>query len=384
MISQAEIEKLARAQAAEPAVLSLYLSVPLDPAELRELAARTGDLIAMAAGGPGDGDRKPVRDADRGAVRSAVVAHGRDWLGHTVAIFACADLGLFEVVPLSGEVPERAVLAARPHIRPLLADLQRHPAYRVAVVDRRYAWVFAVTDGGIQAVAASDAATVASPGFGGWYGLDAYHVQHRVTELARYHYRQVAALLEHLMRDGEPEPLVIGGHQDGIGQFFASLRPAVREAFAGSFIVDTRALTPARVRDLAEPVIARCAEQSAGRLAAEILEASPGGLAAVGLADCVTAVNARAVERLIVPGEELVPGYACGRCGMLGTAADGCPDGEGAAQPVPDLIDEMVHRTLDDGGQITAVRSAPFQIAARLRFRLPAPGAEGLTRPRWL
>ena len=148
----------------------------------------------------------------------------------------------------------------------------------------------------------------------------------------------------------------------------------MQEAFAGSFIVDTRALTPARVRDLAEPVIARWAEQRAGRLAAEILEASPGGLAAVGLADCATAVNARAVVQLIRSGDDLLPGYACGRCGLLGTAADGCPDWEVAAQPVPDLIDEMVHRTLDDGGQVTAVRSAPSRIAARLRFRLPGPG----------
>jgi hypothetical protein len=373
MISRAEIEKLARAQAAEPVVLSLYLSVPLDPAELRELAARTGDLIAMAAGGPGDGGRKRVRDADRAAVRSAVVAHGRDWLGHTVAVFACADLGLFEVLPLSSEVPQQAVVAARPHIRPLLADLQRRPAYRVAVVDRRHAWVLAVTDGEIRTVAESDAATVASPGFGGWYGLDAYHVQHRITELARHHYRQVAALLERLMRDGEPEPLVIGGHEDGIVQFLASLQPAVREAFAGSFVADTRALTPARVRDLAGPVIIRWAEQEAQRLATGVLEASPGGLTAVGLADCVAAVNARAVGRLIVPGDGRVPGYVCGRCGLLATA-DGCRGCGGAAQPVPDLIDEMVHRALDDGAQVTAIRGNSFQIAARLRFPLTHVG----------
>ena len=374
MISRAEIDKLARAQAAEPVVLSLYLSVPLDPAELRELPARTGDLIAMAVGEPGDGGRNRVRDADRGAVRSAVMAHGRDWLGHTVAIFACADLGLFEVLPLSSEVPQQAVVAARPHIRPLLADLQRRPAYRVAVVDRRHAWVLAVTDGEIQTVAETDAATVASPGFGGWYGLDAYHVQHRITELARHHYRQVAVLLEHLMRDGEPEPLVIGGHEDGIVQFLASLQPAVREAFAGSFVADTRTLTPARVRDLAGPVIIRWAGQEAERLATEVLEASPRGLTAVGLADCVAAVNARAVGRLIVPGDGRVPGYVCGRCGLLGTADDGCPGCGGAAQPVPDLIDEMVHRALDDGAQVTAIRGNSFQIAAQLRFPLTHVG----------
>ncbi len=368
MISRAEVDKLARVQAAEPAVLSLYLSVPPDPAELRELAARADDLIAAAAGGPGDGTRKHVTDADRAAVRSAVVTHGRDWLGHTVAMFACADLGLFEVQPLSRQVPEGAVLAARPHIRSLLADLQRRPDYRVAVVDRRHAWVLAVSDGEIATVAATDAATVASTGFGGWYGLDSYHVQRRITELARHHYRQVADLMEDLMRGGEPGPLVIGGHEDGIGQFFASLQPAGRKAFAGSFIADPNALTPARVRDLAEPVVARWAEQEAQRLAAGVLEVSPGGLAAVGLDRCVAAVNARAVNQLIVAGDGLVPGYVCGWCGLLGTAPDSCPDWEIAARPVPDLIDEMVHRSLDDGGQIMAVRDASFQIAARLRF----------------
>lgn len=118
--------------------------------------------------------------------------------------------------------------------------------------------------------------------------------------------------------------------------------------------------------------------------AAGCRDPSPGGLAPVGLADCATAVNARAVVQLIRSGDDLLPGYACGRCGLLGTAADGCADWEVAAQPVPDLIDEMVHRTLDDGGQVTAVRSARSRIAARLRFRLPGTGgAQGQMRPLW-
>lgn len=78
MIGRAEIDKLTRLQAAEPVVLSLYLSVALDPAELRELPARAGDLIAAAEGGPGHGGRKRVKDADRAAMRSTVAAHGRD------------------------------------------------------------------------------------------------------------------------------------------------------------------------------------------------------------------------------------------------------------------------------------------------------------------
>jgi len=170
------------------------------------------------------------------------------------------------------------------------------------------------------------------------------------------------------MRHGEPEPLVIGGHEDGIREFLASLPPAVRQAFAGSFTADPHTLTPARVRELAAPVIARWADQGAWRVAAGILQTPPGGPAAIGLPACLAAVNGRAVEQLVVPDDGLVPGYVCGRCGLLGVAADSCPDWETAAQPVPDLIDEMVHRTRQDGGQFSAIRAAPFRIAARLRF----------------
>ena len=162
-----------------------------------------------------------------------------------------------------------------------------------------------------------------------------------------------------------------GGHAEAIGVFLASLPVAVREAFAGSFAADPHALTPARARDLATPVIARWADQGAERLAAEIVQ-MPAEQAAIGLPGCLAAVNARAVKRLIVPGDELVPGYACGRCGLLGLGADECTD-RAAARPVPDLIDEMAHRTLDDGGQVSVLRDAPFRIAGRLCFAATRP-----------
>jgi len=169
---------------------------------------------------------------------------GRDWLGRTVAVFACADAGLFEAFPLPCRLPDRAVLGIRPHIRPLLAAVQRCPAYRVAVVDRRHAWLFHVADDETETVTAPVAASVPSPGFGGWYGLETYRVQQRATRLARRHYHDTTALLEKVMADGEPEPMVIGGHEEGIRQLLASLPPTLRERFAGSFAADTHTPRP--------------------------------------------------------------------------------------------------------------------------------------------
>jgi hypothetical protein len=101
----------------------------------------------------------------------------------------------------------------------------------------------------------------------------------------------------------------------------------------------------------------------------------PGDLAAAGLQACLAAVNAHAVQTLIVPDDGLAPGYECERCGALSVDPDRCPDWGTAVLPVPDLIDEMVIRTLQDGGQACPVPGGPSRIAARLRF--PVAGTTG-------
>ena len=106
-------------------------------------------------------------------------------------------------------------------------------------------------------------------------------------------------------------------------------------------------------------------------LADEFLAVPPGGLVAVGLPDCLAAVDASAVETLVVPGDGLVPGYECGRCGALSMDAGSCPDWGTAPLPVPDVIEEMVTRTLEDGGQVYVLSDVPAGIAARLRVPIP-------------
>ena len=354
------------------AVLSLYLSMPLDLAELRS-ATRVGDSLVQAAG---DGR---LADADRRSVRETLEVHGRDWFGRTVAIFACADRGLREALPLSTavpgyELPERAVVASRPHIMPLVAALQWYPAFRVAIVDKRHAWVFSIPEasvGGANEKTAPDAEEVAKNDFGGWYGLDSWGVQHRVIELARHHYRELAAMLEEMIRNEGPQPLVIGGHEDGIPEILGCLSQAARESYAGSFAADPHALTPARVRELAVSVVAAWANRLARRTAAEIGQRPRDGLAAVGVRGCVAAVNAFAVDQLIAPVDTLVPGFSCGSCGQLCTTP-GCPRCDAPANGLPDLVNEMACRVLKDGGQVLGSRGEASHLAARLRFPVPS------------
>lgn len=370
LITAEEAEKLRSIRSGAADVLSVYLPVPPDPAELPGLPASAGDLIDKAvtasdrAGAAGS-----LSETDRDGVQRLVADHGGEWLGRTVAIFACGQLGLLEAMPLPGLVPGRAVLDVRPHTRPLLAVLQRSPSYLVAIVDRRHSWLLSVTGNRVETIARQEEPAVRSRGLGGWYGLEAQRLQRRMVQLADHHYRSMAAMLEDRQLAGESRPVVVGGQEDCVRRLIHALPPLAAAAVAGSFTADARTLTRARARELADPVIGRWVAEREHRLADEMLGAAPGGRAVIGLAECLAAVNAGAADLLIIPGEGLVPGFACGRCGALTVTDKECPDWGTAARPVPDLLEEMAAQVLDDGGQVIAVRALQT-VAARLRSPL--------------
>jgi hypothetical protein len=233
VITRAEVAKLSALHAVEPTMLSLYLVIPSAPVDPSALAARASGLIVAAETAAG------AAAAGQARVLEKLTACARDWPGRTVAIFACADSGLLEAVPLPCAQPDRGVLGIRPHVRPLLAALK--------------------------------------------------------------------------------------GQTD----------------------------MPVR------------------RLAGEILAMPPGVPVAIGLSACLAAVNAASVATLVVPRDGLVPGYECGRCGALSLDPDSCPDWGTAPLPVPDVVEEMVSRVLEDGGEVAVACDGSSPVAARLHLPVP-------------
>jgi hypothetical protein len=363
VITHGELDKLLSIRTPEESVLSLYLKVPLDPAGLRELSARAHDLIMSAAGALG-----PPPTDDELVARDAVAAHARQWLGHTLAIFVCGDLGLREVVPLPGPSCERAVWAVRPHVRPLLAAVQRHPDHRIAVIDRRHAWLFAVTSDGIVTMTSETSGQAPGATAGDGHGLEADHIRRRMKELARHHYQDAAVLLEQAAHRWGPQPLVLGGQTDSMKQLLAALSPEVRDQYAGCFAADPHVLTSARAGELAAPVIARRAELQERQLVQQITGQTADVRAAIGLNGCLAAVNSAAADLLLIPDEGVVPGYHCERCGVLSVTGEECCDWGAASRAVPDLLEEMALRTLASDGEVIAARELRIEaIAARLR-----------------
>lgn len=380
MVSHADVEKLLTIHSDEAAVLSVYLEVPLDQRELRGLPARASDLIA-AAGVAGGTAAERVLGPARREVRQVLEASARNWLGHCAGIFVLGQASVTEPRKLPAGLGELAVLGRRPYVRPLLVAAQRHPAYWVVVVDRRHAWLFSVTPGHIQLVAEPTAAGVPSPGYGGWWGLESYRVNERITELAHQHFEDTAGLLAAEIRRVPGEMFVVGGHAATIPQFLGTLADDVLDRLAGSTVVDTSTMTPAKIRALAEPVVSTWVARAEEELVDRIRQEPPGGLAVAGLTGCLAAARRHAVRTLAMPARGLVPGFACRVCGALGaTMAElraprsGCVHGDAEAVAVPDLIEELAVSTIRDGGQVEAVADPPGGVAALLRYP-PVPRA---------
>lgn len=393
MITETDVARLLDIRTAQRSVLSLYLGVPADPAELREVSLKARGLVELAVSRAGDGS-EPVF-ADEQQVRELIELHERDWLGHTAAIFAGDDVA--EAFSLPCQLPDRAVIAQQPHVRPLLVARQRCPVHFVAIVDRQHAWLFRVAGDQIETAAeVEQTEAVRSAKFGGWYGLESHRINELVSGLASQHLQTAADLVAHVMgfmggRSGAPsglgagrgrEPLVVGGHAETIGQFTSRLAGGVRDRLAGTFVVDPHSMTPGKVRDLAAPVIADWVSTQEQRRAQE-MRAGLGPhdpLTIGGLKRCLDAVNRHAVDLLVVPVGGVVDGYECQSCGELGTSVASCPDEAGAARWVPDLFEEMVTRTVGDGGRTEALTDPPGAVAARLRY--PASVGSGARRAR--
>ena len=87
-----------------------------------------------------------------------------------------------------------------------------------------------------------------------------------------------------------------------------------------------------------------------------VTTASKGGPAVMGLADTVTALQDGRVMQLVMTEGYEAPAYRCQNCSYISivTAAT-CNFCGGPMQPVPDVINTLVRRTLEAGNSVVVV-----------------------------
>lgn len=188
-----------------------------------------------------------------------------------------------------------------------------------------------------------------------------------MTELSHRHYLTVAETLDRAMRRTRCAVFTLGGHAYETANFLRAKPGPLRERYAGDFVADPHTLNPARVRELSSATIARWRTTRERRLLAELRDSSSG---ATGLPACVAAANRGAVRLLVVPEEEIVPGFACSGCGRLALTAGPCLRCGIPLTPAADIVEELVVGVIQHGGDVEPAGEIlrPEGVAAKLRF----------------
>jgi peptide chain release factor subunit 1 len=190
-------------------------------------------------------------------------------------------------------------------------------------------------------------------------------------------FKETADLVFRLFQTDGFDYLFLGGHQESIDEGSKLLHPYVKAHMGGSFVIDTHTMTPALIKDqLVGLEEAAVAEHEAGRIQELLDTAGAGGPAALGITDVLAAVNAKAIDRLIVSGSFTKEGAVCDSCGWLSRNGTSCPVCGSATRPTEDLVDEIIEATIGESGEVLQVSVASAldrqAIGAILRFPLPA------------
>jgi hypothetical protein len=376
MITAETVNSIARFQANGLPVVSLYCRV--DPGESqRDVRARVDSLL--------DQIRPLARDRDfdhrhRLSVREDIkrikdATDSERWPPGSIAIFSCSGRDLYEEIPLPRRVREQVMVDATPLARPLLAVLGEYCRACVLVLDLESSRVWEMYQDEMREVE-----TVTDPlnKTGNKETLPEDRIQNRVDEQTKRHFRRVAGVIDQLLRTDGYDVLIAGGHEHELPEFLRLLPHELRGRVAGTFSADPAASPVDEIRGSAEGIVRQYQRGQDERLVDQVLElAAAGGLAALGLQDCLWAGSTSAIDTLLMRDGAAVPGVVCDRSRWLAASGERCPVCGSQTRHTPDVLDELAAAVIGTGGsarQIAAdLMSEEHLAAAKLRFPLPPP-----------
>ena len=269
----------------------------------------------------------------------------------------------------------------------MLAVLEEYDRSCVAVVDEASARLWELYQDEMQELGEISDPKLRKTNYAA--GFAEYRVHNKTEELRKRHYRHVTEQLGELLAAGGYDLLIVGGHEYEVPDFVGQLPRDLRTRVAGTFTIDLGEMPLAELRSSATAIIDRYELDRDKQLVAETFErAATGGLAALGLPDCLWASTVRGIQTLLVQDGAQAPGVVCDESGWLALSGDTCPLCGKATRSTPDVIDELVQAVADEGGSIRHIRAetelSDVPTAAELRFPLPPRPAEGHRRlPLW-
>lgn len=373
------IRDLAKMRPASNYVVSCYLRLePPDRFRHKYLTELKGAITkAEAAFAKLESDvRRPI-ERDLRRLLAAVEIPARLPAAPGVAMFASESRKFFLMVPMPRVHRTRVLVDRVPQISELVAAEQETGRLLVAVIDRARARIFEV--GGFDVREVTDLRADSTRG--GKFRSDRrdspgwreHGFHQRIEEERHRHFAAVARQLVALDRERPAEGIILAGPAEETKAAAEFLPPPLRDRLMGLARLNPTALRAGLVRTRALELRREFEQGRERALCAELERRVGEGWATNGPQPTLRALARGQVRTLLIRADLTGWGFRCADTGRLVLSKAECR-GEGAPEPVADLVNEAIEDALRQRVGVAVVHdveagSSIDGLAAILRFR---------------
>lgn len=353
-ITQTRLRALAEVRPEKGRVLSVFLN--LDPAEFATAPARSSAITSvMTAAAHKIESKDGLSHEERMALRADVdrvreVLAASDVAGNGtrgVAVYACGEAGLLEVVRLRRPVASKVVLDRTAFVEPLVMQ-GTDEQWMVLLTNRRAARIFVGPGDALEETDRIVDDIHSKHDQGGWSQLN---YQRSIEKDVSDHLGRATELAFEIYKKRSVDRVLVGAPEELLSELKGKLHPYLLERAAGKIQVDVENASLDDVRTEAGRAIEahsrKCERESLDRLVEAV---GRGGRGAAGIAQVLDALNQARVETLLIAENFRAGGRRDFEAGLLLTAdAD-------AGEPVEDIVEPAIEKALEQSASPLVVR----------------------------
>lgn len=347
MITENELQRLVEFQSEGTPVLSVFLNVEPARRSKEEYKLALRQLLKNVAG------QAAPEDIER-AERYFNLEY--NWQGKGVALFSCLAGGLWQTYQLPVPIKDAAFVQGRPYVKILTDLMDQYAPYGVILVSKEGARLLSVSMGEIESSADHLGEETKRHRQG---GPAAARYQRRDDEQANHNLKASADLAATFFRPRHKR-LLLGGTDETVALFRTFLPKALQELVAATIPIDVTAPDSEVLAKSMEALKEVEKAEEAKLVEQAITLAAKGDTGATGLDDTLSAIQEERVHILLVNQDFHAPGYRCESCGYVTAATPGkCTYCGGVLVPVDDVVEFVVSRVVERGGQVEFAHSSP-------------------------
>jgi len=354
---RARLAQLAKWEAAERRVVSVYLNIRWADEQQRE---RVRIFLKNELRRAREAGRADVADLDWIEAQGRALIEQSQWPDAVgVALFVCQAAGLREMMPVRVPVEDVFVVNDVPYLPPLASVVDDTPAALVVFVDGTSARLIPLGMSGAGDEVTLESAVEGRHSTGGWAALAQSRYQRHIQKHREEHFAAVAAAMIEWGERAAAEWIVLSGDQRNTAAVRDHLPDRVARKIGGA-VSGARYEPVAEIVRRAEELLAHVDQGREGVAIDSLLtEAAKGGQAVASLDRVLDVVNRGAVRHLYVLRDFREVGRSCAGCGALLRGIGGpCGYCRHETRPVP-LDETIIDRVLATGGSVTMVDGHP-------------------------